>query len=70
MGLTVSYGIIKDHEGEIKVESELGKGSTFRVFLPWMRADIAQSAARISNKLDDLTKPHRGDFVAGEPATK
>ena len=48
------------------MESELGKGSTFRVFLPWMRADIAQSAARMSTKLDDLTKPRRGEFQAGD----
>jgi PAS domain S-box-containing protein len=34
LGLSVSYGIIKDHGGEITVESELGQGSTFTVILP------------------------------------
>jgi len=34
LGLTVSYGIIKDHEGEIKVESELGKFTRFLIYLP------------------------------------
>ncbi len=34
LGLSVSYGIIKSHQGEILVESTLGKGTTFTVILP------------------------------------
>jgi len=34
LGLSVCYGIIKDHGGEIKVESEEGKGTTFTICLP------------------------------------
>ena len=34
LGLSVCYGIIKDHGGEIKVESEEGKGTTFNIRLP------------------------------------
>lgn len=34
LGLSVSYGIIKHHGGEIRVTSELGRGSTFTVMLP------------------------------------
>jgi PAS domain S-box-containing protein len=34
LGLSVCYGIIKDHGGEIKVESEVGKGTTFTIRLP------------------------------------
>lgn len=34
LGLTISQGIVRDHEGWIDVESEIGKGSTFKVYLP------------------------------------
>jgi len=34
LGLSVSYGIIKNHGGNILVESEAGKGSIFTVVLP------------------------------------
>ncbi|MEX1054541.1 MAG: ATP-binding protein, partial [Rhodothermales bacterium] len=34
MGLAVSYGIIQEHEGTIKVESGLGEGSTFVMTFP------------------------------------
>ena len=34
LGLSICYTIIADHRGRIKVDSTLGRGSTFTVFLP------------------------------------
>ncbi|MBN1227934.1 MAG: PAS domain S-box protein, partial [Deltaproteobacteria bacterium] len=34
LGLAISYSIIKKHEGHITVESEIGEGTTFTIFLP------------------------------------
>jgi CheY-like chemotaxis protein/anti-sigma regulatory factor (Ser/Thr protein kinase) len=40
LGLSVSYAIVKRHGGQIHVESEVGKGSTFTIRLP-----VAQGSA-------------------------
>ena len=34
LGLSVAYGIIKSHNGDIKIESDAGSGTTVCVYLP------------------------------------
>jgi signal transduction histidine kinase len=38
LGLAVSYGIIRRHEGSVSVHSESGRGTSFRILLPPARA--------------------------------
>jgi two-component system NtrC family sensor kinase len=52
LGLWVCHGIVAAHGGEIEVESELGKGTTFRVLLPTTQA--LQAGARTAPP----TPPH------------
>jgi signal transduction histidine kinase len=41
LGLTLVHQMVVEHGGEITVESEVGRGSTFRVTLPGARLDLA-----------------------------
>jgi len=45
MGLAVSFGIIRRHEGSIEVESEPGRGTTFKISLPKVVPAALQSEA-------------------------
>uniref|UniRef100_A0A7V4G9D6 histidine kinase n=1 Tax=Desulfobacca acetoxidans TaxID=60893 RepID=A0A7V4G9D6_9BACT len=46
LGLSVVYGIIRDHKGSIKVDSVVGRGSTFSIFLPAYKPGEARGAVK------------------------
>ena len=47
LGLMVTQGIIQDHEGWIEVESEVGKGSVFKVYLPSLQEEVKDDGERL-----------------------
>ncbi len=58
MGLPVVLGIVRAHRGVITVESELGRGSTFHIYLPMIEAPVAplmEKAAGSGKLLGDAT---------------
>ena len=57
LGLSIVHRLVRDHDGAITIESEVGKGSTFRVYFPVVRADaidpslpLPDGAARVNGE--------------------
>jgi two-component system NtrC family sensor kinase len=51
LGLSVSHGIIKAHNGAIEVQSTVGEGATFSIYLP-LEAQTAELAGAIDERPD------------------
>jgi PAS domain S-box-containing protein len=43
LGLFITHEIIQRHQGRVEVESEIGKGATFRVWLPVTRTEMSDT---------------------------
>jgi PAS domain S-box-containing protein len=66
MGLAIVYGIVKKHDGAIRVESEAGKGTIFEVLFPLHEGVVEQE---VKEKPEVLPKgTERILFVDDEPS--
>jgi signal transduction histidine kinase len=62
LGLSIVKELCKLLGGEISLESELGKGSTFKVTLPWTRADQPKLDSALATSADDAGKHRRAEL--------
>jgi signal transduction histidine kinase/ActR/RegA family two-component response regulator len=56
LGLATVYGIVRQHQGWVEVASEVGQGTTFRVFLPAAAAGVPAPQRRAESE----PQPPRG----------
>jgi two-component system sensor histidine kinase BarA len=62
LGLSIVKELCKLLGGEVSLKSELGKGSTFTVRLPWVRAEHPRMDSPLAENIDELIRPRRQEL--------
>lgn len=69
LGLSMCYGIVEQHGGEVAVESEVGKGTTFRVRLPLVSPEL-RAEPESSSRNNQITEPAASQLQPVSPSRR
>ncbi|MFQ5770964.1 MAG: PAS domain S-box protein, partial [bacterium] len=67
LGLAVVYGIVKQHHGHIEVESTMGKGTTFKIYMP--AASNAKTSRKVKTKANKPNSKSKTILVVEDDET-
>lgn len=72
LGLAMVYGIVKQHNGWIEVESEQGRGTTFKIYLPLeeTRIPASREESLLKSPLEELYGTETVLVVEDEPSLR
>lgn len=68
LGLSMVYGFVKRCAGDISIETEKGKGSTFRLYLPRSK-EQDQSSSQVFEKVSPVTKGNESILLVDDEPT-
>lgn len=70
MGLASVYGMVKQHDGWVEVESAPGEGATFWIYLPVKEGSPAQGSARVAERAGQSDCGQTVLLVEDDPALR
>jgi two-component system cell cycle sensor histidine kinase/response regulator CckA len=70
LGLSSVYGIVKQHQGWIEVQSEVGRGSTFKIYLPTLPSPESGGKREIPTPMKQAGGAETILVVEDEPALR
>jgi len=57
LGLSVVYGVVKDHHGYYDIQSEVGKGTEFALYFPVRSAELDDTTITVTSVRRSVTSP-------------